>query len=84
MSQLRTYTINQTGNQNALEAFVAEWRAYLVPLRESFEFKALWAYTVRAYTHPATSQFVWLIGTTVRSPGTTRTGPISGPLSAAL
>jgi NIPSNAP len=51
--QLRTYTINK----GALEQWVSEWRAQLVPLREKLGFRVLEAYTV-----PSTNQFVWLMG----------------------
>jgi antibiotic biosynthesis monooxygenase (ABM) superfamily enzyme len=51
--QLRTYTI-QPG---ALEAFVAEWKTQLVPLREHMGFRVL-----EAYTLSATNQFVWVMG----------------------
>ena len=50
--QLRIYTINR----GALEAFAAEWKTTIKPLREKLGFTI-----PSAWTLPATNQFVWLM-----------------------
>jgi hypothetical protein len=51
-SQLRTYRIAD----GAMEEFVREWRAHVVPLREAFGFRV-----DGAWTDPETNGFVWVI-----------------------
>jgi hypothetical protein len=50
--QLRDYRIRD----GALDAFVAEWRRHLAPLRESIGFRIPAAWTV-----PDESRFLWLL-----------------------
>jgi hypothetical protein len=50
--QLRIYTINR----GALREFAQEWQAKIRPLRVTFGFQVLGAWTVEA-----TNQFVWLL-----------------------
>lgn len=51
--QLRRYRIKQ----GRLDQFIAEWKAGVVPLRQTFGFTFLGAWSL-----PESSEFVWVIG----------------------
>jgi len=52
VSQLREYTVKP----GEMDAWIAEWRAKIAPLRERHGFEIVGAWTVEA-----TDQFVWII-----------------------